>query len=391
MSEERAVPVKPERLVEMSIVTAAIPVAPPLEAVRDEWVAIYEELPVKSPFLAFEYLCLWYHCFAEAEDIRIIRVADQGETLGFLPMVHSRRAGIRILKSRTNAHCFHSAPLIRADRGEQFARQLYATLQADQSSWDVLELACFVSSRSDFNIVSPERLAGSGFVFASTEQPNFSIDLAGTFEEYYNSTLTSKLRTNIRSRRNRLQTAGGGTYRHYQGTAAVAHFDEFLQLENSGWKGSAGSSIMSLPDSYQHYYRHLVNFLANQDSLHLFFLDLGDKPIAGAFGYTEDEVFHWFKIGYREEYGEMAPLNLLLLDNIKYFMENRRDIRRFNMFPEDGGYKHRWVNENTTMVGVALFSGTLMGRAAHSISRIRNRLKRIPWFLQLVKHIRAVI
>ena len=389
MPAKRPEPVNSVRFDQIPLVPAVIPVAASLQAIRDEWVDIYAELPAKSPFLSFEYLCLWYHFFANADDIRLIRVAEQGEILGFLPMVKSRRAGLRILKSLTNAHCFHCAPLIRVNRGEQFARALYATLQNEQSAWDIVELACFVSSRSDFDLVSPERLSASGFRFASSEQPNFSIDLRGTFEEYYNQTISSKLRTNLKSRGKRLQAAGGGTYRHFHGTEAVARFDKFLQLENSGWKGSAGSSIMSLPDSYRKYYRRLVHFLASQDSLHLFFLELGDKPIAGAFGYTENEVFHWFKIGYREEYGEMAPLNLLLLDNIKYFMENRPDIRRFNMFPVDGGYKHRWVNENTTMVGVALFSGTLPGRAAYSISRVRNRLKRIPWFLRAVKRLRT--
>jgi CelD/BcsL family acetyltransferase involved in cellulose biosynthesis len=367
----------------------AVPVANPLQAVREGWEAIYEELPVRSPFLSFDYLCLWYHCFAEVEAVRVIRIESQGETAGFLPLVLSRQAGRRVLKSITNAHCFHCPPLIRVNREEQFRQQLYPTLRAGQSSWDILELSCFFSFRPEFDIVSQERLADSGFKNGRYEQPDFTIDLSGTFEEYYQQVLSSKLRGNLKRLRQRLQDTGTTTFKHYQKEDAVANFPEFLQIESSGWKDRADSSILSLPENYRRYYQNLVRLLAKQDDLHLFFLELDGLPISGEFGYTEGEVYHSFKSGYREEYRNFTPSNLLFLDIIEYFLQSRSDIKRIHLFPEDGGYKHRWTNEDTTMVDVILFSASLRGQLSYFTHGARNRLKRISWLRRAVKSLQS--
>jgi CelD/BcsL family acetyltransferase involved in cellulose biosynthesis len=368
---------------------AAIPIPSPLQAVREEWENIYQELPVRSPFLSFDYIRLWYHCFAEAESIRLIRIGNRGETLGFLPMVLTRQSGRRVLRSLSNVHCFHCPPLIRLNREEQFRQQLYSTLRGGQSSWDILELSCFFSFRSDFDIVSQERLVDSSFKNGRYEQPDFTIDLSSTFEEYYHHVLSSKLRGNLKRFRQRLQDSGTTTFKHYQKEDAVENFPEFLQIESSGWKERADSTILSLPENYRRYYQNLVRLLAKPDNLHLFFLELDGLPISGEFGYTEGEVYHSFKSGYREQYRNFTPSNLLFLDIIEYFLKSRSDIKRIHLFPEDGGYKHRWTNEDTTMVNVTLFSASLRGQLSYFTHRARNRLKRISWLRPVVKALQS--
>jgi CelD/BcsL family acetyltransferase involved in cellulose biosynthesis len=289
----------------------------------------------------------------------------------------------------TNAHCFHCPPLIRVNRERQFGRQLYPTLHGDQSSWDILELSCFFSFRPDFDLVSQERLADSGFKNRRHEQPNFTIDLRGTVDEYYHQVLSPKLRDNLRRLRQRLQDTGTSTFQHYQKEAAVANFPEFLQIESSGWKDRANSSILSLPENYQRYYQNLVRLLAKRDNLHLFFLELDGLPIAGEFVYTEGEVYHSFKSGYREEYRNFTPSNLLRMEIIKYFMESRPDIKRVHLFPFDGGYKHRWANEDSTMVDITLFSRSLRGQLSYSMHLARKRLKSISWLRRAVQGFRV--
>ena len=366
-----------------------VPVPSPLQAVREEWETIYEELPVRSPFLSFDYLCLWYHCFAEVEAIRVIRVESQGETVGFLPLVLSRRAGLRVLKSITNAHCFHCSPLIRLNREYQFGQCLFPTLHGDQSSWDILELSCFFSFRPDFDIVSQERLAASGFKNRRHEQPNFTIDLHGTFDEYFQRELSSSLRRDLKKRFRLLENSGPVAFPHYQKEEAVAYFPEFLEIEGSGWKNRANSSILNQPENYHRYYQNLVRLLARRDDLHLFFLNQSGKSIAAALGYTEGEVYHSFKSGYREEYHHLAPSNLLRLNDIKYFLQNRPDIKKFHLFPVDGGFKHRWANEDSTTVDIALFSRSLRGQLSYSMHLARKRLKSISWLRRAVQGFRA--
>lgn len=367
---------------------APVPVPRTLQAIREEWEAFYAESEVRSPFLTFEFLCLWYHSFAAEDAIRIIRVESQGELVGVLPMVLSSQRGRRVLKSITNPHCLHCSPLIRKNHEKEFGDRLYPALHEYGSSWDVIRLGPFFSFNQEIDSVSEQVLSTSGFKSGRIEQPNYTIDLGTTFDEYYQHVISSKLRTNLKRRRRRLQETGVGTFQHCQKDDAVARFTEFLQLENSGWKGKEGSSILSLPENYQTYYQRLVRYLARRDELHLFFLDFDGHPIAGALGYTEGEVFHWFKIAYREEYHELGPSNLLLLDIIKFLMENRRDIKRFHLFPGYGVDKHRWTNEDATTVEAFLFSNSIRGRISFTTHRARNRLRTLPWLRKIVKRFR---
>lgn len=365
------------------------PVPGTLQAIRKEWETIYAESALRSPFLTFEFLCLWYNSFAAEDEIRIIRVESEGEIVGVLPMQLCLQAGRRVLKSITNHHCLHCSPLIRKNRETQFSDRLYPTFHEDGSSWDVLRLGPFFSFNPEVQSVSEPILSASGFRAGRTVQPNYTINLQMTFEEYYQHVISSKLRTNLKRRRRRLHETGDGTFHHYQQDEAVAHFDDFLQLEHSGWKGREGSSILSLPENYQRYYRHLVRYLARRNELHLFFLALDGRPIAGAFGYTEGEVFHWFKIGYREEFRDLGPSNLLLLDIINFLMENRRDIKRFHLFPGFGVDKHRWINEDATTIEAFLFSNSMRGRYSYAAYLARERLRTVPWLRRLVKRFRS--
>ncbi|MEW5795011.1 MAG: GNAT family N-acetyltransferase [Candidatus Zixiibacteriota bacterium] len=366
----------------------SVPVPEALQAIRDEWEAIYKESAVRSPFLSFEYLCLWYHCFASEEAIRIIRIEDQGETVGFLPLVSTKAAGRRALSSITNLHCLHCSPLIRQDREDLFAANLYPTLREMRSSFDIIRLGPYFSFNPEGALLSEAALSRSGFAFGRTELPDFTIDLGVGFDEFYHRTISAKLRSNLKRLRKRLEDVGAGAFLHFERDAAVSNFGELLHLEDSGWKGRAESSIARLPENYQRYYRGLVRLLADQGCLHLFFLELDGYAIAGAFGYTEGDVFHWFKIGYHEDYHELTPSNLLLLDIIRYLMEHRRDLRRFHLFPGDGGYKHRWSNENSTSVEAILFSNTFRGQASLMAYRARKRLKGVSWINKLVQRVR---
>lgn len=89
-----------------------------------------------------------------------------------------------------------------------------------------------------------------------------------------------------------------------------------MEIENRGWKGPAGTSVLGTPGMFGFFLAE-ARQLARSGHLELAFLELAGRPIAFAFGQTAKGVFHSCKIGYEPELADYSPgqvLRLLLLE-----------------------------------------------------------------------------
>jgi len=177
-------------------------------------------------------------------------------------------------------------------------------------------------------------------------------------------------------------------FRHETGDRAVDAWPLFLEIEDSGWKGEQGTSIRRLPSRYQEYYAKLVRMLADAGQLHLYFWNIAGQAVSGAFCYVDRDIFHWDKIGYREAYANLAPSNLLLLHIIEEVIREMPLVARFHLFPWDGGYKHRYTNEESYYYEKIFYNDTVLGQTAHTYNVIKERAKRVPGLASTVGWVR---
>jgi CelD/BcsL family acetyltransferase involved in cellulose biosynthesis len=348
-------------------------------ALKNEWKALELASQWKSIFSSHEFVQLWYECFASPESVRVYRIADNGETLGFLPLVFARRRGTRMLKSLTNPHCPHNVTLCRTGHNQVFEVRAMECLVQDRS-WD------FIFEQNRYSFVPSPAL---GSVAANATQlhrrerttTDYAIVFPRTFDEYFGS-LPSKLKKKLRGSFKRLEAAGEVRVVNHQNRTALASWSDFLRLEDSGWKGQGGSSIRRLDASYQRYYERFLDLLSARGELSLYLLELNGKAIAGALGYTEGDVFHWFKTGYDEQFHEFSPSHRLMFGIVEDLIETRPDIHRFHMFPDDFGYKHRYANENPVCHEMVLYNRTLGGTFARlldsAVTRFKAMISRVP-------------
>lgn len=358
--------------------------------IRDEWSEIYYSNPRKSIFHSFEYVKNWYECFAQPDQVRIYRITADGKSIGFFPLVLHRKNGFRMLSSLTNNHCYHSGPLVRHGYDDKFKLLMTEGLIKDASSWDLLSYGCIYSFSAHSDPFPDQVLAKHGSEFKRNFQPTFTVLLDKQFNEYLQNDLSAKTRNNLKTYGKRLSQKGHIRYVHFRGVEAKHSIPEFIRLEDSGWKGAEGSSIKKCGPEYQRYYRTLIDILAENDALRLYFLEHNDKLIAGVFGYSDNGTFHYFKIAYDEEYSSFSPSHLLFIHIIEHLKTSSPDIRRVHMFPGDGGYKHRYANEDVLCEETILFSSTLRGKSLHLCSDIRKHLREVPGVLQLVSFARGL-
>jgi len=111
------------------------------------------------------------------------------------------------------------------------------------------------------------------------------------------------------------------SYRH-EGELAAA-FDAFIEIEASGWKGSAGtSSAIRCQPSMLAFYRELVREFAPRSACVVNLLWHGDEPVAGQFCLQIGRTLNILKIGFSDAASGFAPGNLLLERTIRQACED---------------------------------------------------------------------
>ncbi len=101
----------------------------------------------------------------------------------------------------------------------------------------------------------------------------------------------------------------------------AAAFDDFLAVEDSGWKGESGTSIRKQPPKLA-YYQHLVTEYGAQGLLRINILYLNDEPIAAQLGIQVGTRVYLLKIGYREDFGAYSPGMMILYKVIEHLAQD---------------------------------------------------------------------
>jgi hypothetical protein len=340
-----------------------------IEPLRATWEKLFENNPVKSVFQSFDYVRLWYQCFSREGGIRVLEVSINGGGVGFFPMVFRRVYGIRTLNSLTNSHCLLNSQIFIHGHENDIFKGIADSLQEHAQEWDLLSF----QFRYSFEVTTPwfksHLTENFDSNFHITAQPTYCILLPTSYDDYYEKHLPKHVKKNISYYSKRLSKKGIVEFQHYRDEEAIRHWNDFLCIEDSGWKGEARSSIMKLRGNFRQYYNGFVHLLGRHNSLHLYFLSLDGKKISGVFGYEDNETFHYAKTGYDEKYREFSPSNLLLVHLVKDLIANRPDIKRVHMFPWDYGYKHRFANEEAECNAAMIYNSNLRGQLIKQLKK----------------------
>lgn len=360
-----------------------------MESVRNEWTEIYQGNSVKPHYLSFEYVMLWYSCFALPDQIKIFRIVDNGTTIGFLPLVMRTEHGLNVLKSLTNFHCMHSGPLVRSGYESKFSAYVYDELFSNGSKWDVLQYDYLYSFSETDNMFLDHGLNLPGANVRKQTYKNYVIILGESFEAYLMG-LDQKTRRNYNLSKNRSIKAGISSFRHYEGPEAKRQWPELVRLEDMGWKGESSSSLKRIGPDYQRYYDGLIELLSKSGTLRMFFWLLDGRPIAGGVGYFENDVFHWWKAGYDPAYHAMSPSNLLLFAIIDHMISEYPHVKKINLFTGDFGYKHRYCNEEAYCSELTLYNKTLPGIVACYFNKAKTTAKNYALINKTVEQFRKL-
>jgi CelD/BcsL family acetyltransferase involved in cellulose biosynthesis len=115
----------------------------------------------------------------------------------------------------------------------------------------------------------------------------------------------------------------------------VAWVDQFLAIENSGWKGASGTSMGSHA-SDEDYFREITRAAHRHGRLQMMRLELNDTAIAMKCNFLALPGAFAFKIAYDERYRKYSPGLLLELFNMDCLARNSAGVEWMDSCADSG-------------------------------------------------------
>ena len=129
-------------------------------------------------------------------------------------------------------------------------------------------------------------------------------------------------------------------------------FNSFIEIEDSGWKGENGSSITQRPGDYD-LFEEGVKKLNETGLLEWSFLDADGCRISSQLIININEVLYLWKIGYREDYSNYAPGNLLIYKLLEKSFHDKT-ISEIN-FMSEPKWLNSWKVEKRKLLIIIIF------------------------------------
>lgn len=280
-----------------------------------------------NPFFESWYLLPGLAAFDPQGEITILRFEADGELAGLLPLGRPRRyygKPLPHLATWLHANCFLGAPLVAAGLETHFWRALLTWADRNAGLGLFLHLAhmplsgplhdalidVLAEQRRDAHLVHREERA----LLSSRETP----------EAYFEATLSGKKRKELRRQFARLSELGEVTLeRRDDGEGLDPWIEQFLALEQAGWKGLAGSALAAEPGTAQ-LFRDSLPRGAARGRLERLTLSLDGAPIAMLATFLTPPGAFSFKTAFDERYARYSPGVLLQRENLAIL--DRTDI-----------------------------------------------------------------
>ncbi|MFH0974669.1 MAG: GNAT family N-acetyltransferase [Spirochaetota bacterium] len=188
---------------------------------------------------------------------------------------------------------------------------------------------------------------------------------------------SNKFRKDLLKKMRKIEEKGNLELRILQeGKDLDAAFNQFLQVENSGWKGQDGTSILKQPWKLN-YYMYLKQHFSSLGLCRINLLTLNDEAIAAQFGIAISNKLYLLKIGFREDFSEFSPGFLLLYKLIERYCQEK-SLHTIS-FVTGVDWINRW-HPDAVSVGIFYSSNgsilsTLTVRALRAVLKIREAIK----------------
>jgi CelD/BcsL family acetyltransferase involved in cellulose biosynthesis len=190
-----------------------------------------------------------------------------------------------------------------------------------------------------------DRRGSPASILNETQRPILVSELDA--KQYFEQAMSSSSRKKLRQHRRRLEEKGGLESKVCTTPDDVSGaFEDFLQLEVSGWKGRAGTALLS-SQAEADFARRMVEALAQRGDAAIHALYQQGKAVASQVVLRAGPVAFTWKTAYDESLGDYSP-GMLLLENYTAAFLADKSIKLVDSCAfDDSGFMSAWSERET--------------------------------------------
>jgi len=330
-----------------------------------DWNEVLTSSGVNCVFLTFEWFSSFVRSF-ELEDKLVIGVLREGnEVIGILPLyrAEAKVAGVlcKVFRSISNVQTPKYDFILKVGK-EECARKALAELR-EHYNWDFVQLD-YVNNDSPVLKALCENSSKGQYVKTVPVMRSPFLEITMGWGEYYNS-LSKKLTKNIDYYERRASREFGVKMEVINGPLLDRSILlEAFRIEDSGWKGTQGSSIIK-NDMVSAFYQNLAFSMNRKGWFDLLFLKFGEVRVAFDYCLKHDSSYSLLKIGFDKKYGKYSPgmvLRKKAIENV--FLHG---FQRYDFLGKGDEYKVKMANRDAVMSRVFIFGNGVKSRLIKAV------------------------
>lgn len=288
------------------------------------WDRLARRLAEPNPFFETWNLLPALRALDPKGTVGLLRIDCRDELIGLIPIQHQSHyfsRPIPHLAAWLHPNCFLGTPLVAAGHEESFWQAVLDWADAEDGNPLFLHLSS-LALEGPVNAALRAALARQGRKYGVVQREERAM-LASRISaaDYFEESLSAKRRKELRRQFTRLSELGSLRFERIDdGEGLCRWIDDFLALEHSGWKGLAGSALLS-NQATARLFREGLHGAARQGKLERLSLILDDEPIAMLVNFLTPPGSFSYKTAFDERFSRFSPgvllqrENLALLDN----------------------------------------------------------------------------
>ncbi len=357
-------------------------------AYKEAWQNLLKETSSFYPTMSCEWLSAWYAANMDTiEDVFILLFFDlSGKMVAIVPLysyqVKIFSIRLKVLSLMGGRDQIMTDIVCPFEHKLSIINETIKILKTEYKKWDL-----FTFRRMDNATVGTiylERIVKKNrypFNIESRLKIPF-VAVEGDWETYHNG-LKGRFKKEIRRKTKKLSEMG--TLRYSVNTTPLepAVFNDFLTLEDRGWKGKNGSSILKRGHLFK-LYTSLTATKKECFEMINFNLYLNEMLISSSLCFQSMDRLYIFKITYDEAYGKYSPGLLLRLYELEYCFKN--NLKKYDFSGKAQKWMGFFTNRNHFSMDVVIYQRHLSSLVRYlGYTKLKNLLLRFPFLEKLFK------
>lgn len=273
------------------------------------WNELSANALVENPFYSRQVVLAGLNTIDRHTAIEAIAIrGSRGGLLGLFPFTRRRRP-FEVADALCNLYTYSSTPLIRCDHGDIAIAAWLDTIQTSGSVPRFWRFQHFHLKSQVFVLLKAVLASRSLQAAAVTEYKRPQLTrVNGGLERHIAQALPKHRRKDIERRIRRLRELGDLRFERVREPTLVAkRLEQFLELENAGWKGSRGTAFLSKDDDAAFARDAFSPHQRDGCQVTIDTLLLDDKPLAFSINLRASNTAFTPKGAYDERFRRYSP------------------------------------------------------------------------------------